>query len=73
MYWMDTSNRTKMPHVRLCDQARASIFTQQKLIAVKILLHIVFLMRSFLPKDLEPLLLSPGSQNTDRRSELTAE
>ena len=47
----------KMPKVRLLDQARASIFTYQIVISSKIMVHILFLVKGVIAKDLEPVLI----------------
>ena len=46
----------KMPKVLLWDQARASIFTHQKLISVKIVMDIFFQIKGVSGKDLESML-----------------
>ena len=43
--------------VLLQDQVIASIFTCVKFISLKIVVHILFVVKGVLPKDLEPMLL----------------
>ena len=48
--------RSKMPKVRLKDQARASIFTGRKFISLNILVHILFAVKGVFSKDFEPMV-----------------
>ena len=51
----------KMPIVQVCDQGRASTFTDQKFISVKCTVHILFPLKDAFPKDLEPVLYKSRS------------
>ena len=45
--------------VRFSEQARASIFTHQKFISSKIMMHILLQVKEVFDKDLESMLIRP--------------
>ena len=47
---------SKIPKVQFLDKTRASIFPYQNFIPTNIVVHIVFVVESVFPKDLEPIL-----------------
>ena len=51
----------KIPKVRLLDEARASIFSCQRFISVKTVVHISFAVKGVFPKDLNLCFTKYGS------------
>ena len=45
-----------IPKIQLWDQDQTSVFTYQKLISLKVMLHILFAIKGFCPKHLEPMM-----------------